>query len=187
MKKIIATIAMVLVSQAALAEVDFYGGTLHIVVASEEGAFAAITGDLAHVMHKNLKAKVEVGDAKGNDHFLCGTASVGMSCVTGFKDITSMEKTDIPVVAIFDDEEAAGLVMFDGEAAVKVWNGMAKIEEMDSEELGSGVKIGNEFLCFKAEKVEESACGLLIDVNGKVSAPSINQMKANSLKLQTLK
>ncbi|WP_413557870.1 hypothetical protein [Bdellovibrio sp. HCB209] len=182
MKKIIATIAMVLVSQAALAEVEFYDGTLNIVFANEEGAFTAITGDLSQVVYDNLKGKFSIGDAKGNEKFFCGTAAVGMSCITGLTDITSMKHTEIPVVAIFDDADATGLVMFSGQDAEAAWAGMEKIEEVNHEFLGSGVKLGKELLCIKAEKVSESACGLMIDVNGKVSAPTTLQMTNALLK-----
>ncbi len=182
MKKVIATLAMVLLSQTALAEIGTYSGNLHLVAIDESGAFSAITGDLAQVMFDNLKTVGTPGkDIKANKNFLCGIASVGMSCVTGLKDITAMENAEIEVTSLFDTEDAVGLVLFGGADAVKVYDGMAKVEELDK-----GLKIGNEFLCVKSENADESACMMVVDVNGK-HAPTLAQAQKAGLKLPILK
>ncbi|WP_413584785.1 hypothetical protein [Bdellovibrio sp. HCB274] len=181
MKKLVLTIAAVLMSQAASAELLEPNGTLHVIAASEQGAFTAITGDLAQVMFDTLKPNNDSG-LKKNDNFFCGIASVGMSCISGVKDITSMEQVEIPVISLFDTEDATGLLAFAGANAVKVYDGMAKVEEFEE-----GVKIGTQFLCVKSEKVEESACMMAIDVNGKVKPPTLAQAKKSGLMLPVLK
>ncbi|WP_413582108.1 hypothetical protein [Bdellovibrio sp. HCB288] len=181
MKKLIVTIAAVLMSQAASAELLEPTGTLHIIVANEQGAFTAITGDLAQVMFDTLKPSNDSG-LKKNDNYFCGVASVGMSCIAGVKDITAMEKAEIPVISLFDTEDATGLIAFAGPYAVKVYDGMAKVEEFEE-----GLKIGTQFLCVKNEKVEESACMMAIDVNGTVKPPTLVQTQKFGLKLQVLK
>lgn len=162
MKKMILSIALVLASQASYANVLTPPGTLHIFDADKSGAFAYITGDLAQALYDNGTSIEGTPHVKAIERFVCGTSSVGMVCLTVFKDLTAMEDSEFPVTSEIDIANASVNIWISGASALKLYNALE-----DALELAPGLRVTTDVICAKGDTLEKSVCNRSFYINGK--------------------